>query len=67
MSADVRSSLPRSRPFWVCIALAAALVALGAVIGTGVVAGVLGLWGGSLFVLAVVGYGGYRLWYDSGL
>ncbi|WP_330633394.1 hypothetical protein [Halocatena halophila] len=55
--------LPNSRLFWGCLLLGGLLWALGWVLWVGPLAGILGVLGISCVVTAIVGYGGYWLWY----
>lgn len=70
--------VPSSRAFWMSIVVATALVLVGfnAVNGpvadvlgqwiSDTMAGVLGLWGVSLYAVALLSYLGYRVWYRFG-
>lgn len=58
--------LPGSRNVWVSLGIAVGLILIGMFVTTGVLSGVFGLWGISLFVVTVAGWVGYRLWYHYG-
>ena len=57
------SVLPQSKLFWGAIGLAVVLVLLGMFAVTGPMAGILGVWGATVFLTAVLGYVLYRVWY----
>ncbi|WP_226482783.1 hypothetical protein [Natrinema amylolyticum] len=59
-------SLPGSPVLWISIGIAIALILTGMLFFDGPMAGVLGLWGLSLFATTVVGYVAYRVWYQYG-
>lgn len=55
--------LPNGRLFWGWFLLGGLLWALGWILWVGPLAGILGVLGISCVLTAIVGYGGYRLWY----
>jgi len=59
-------SVPGGRNVWVALCIAGGVVLIGRFVTTGVLSGVFGLWGISLFVVTVVGWVAYRLWYHYG-
>lgn len=60
------SSLPGGRGVRVSLGIATMLILIGMFVIDGTMAGVVGLWGLSLFAVTVVGYVAYRLWYHYG-
>ncbi|WP_049911255.1 hypothetical protein [Halorubrum lipolyticum] len=61
-SAGGTSFVPKSRLFWMLIAMGVLSVIGGVILSEGVLAGMFGIWGVSLVLGTVLGYGALRLW-----
>lgn len=59
-----QSLVPRSKLFWAGFIPGVALLLIGATVATGSLAAILGIWGITLLLMAVGGYGFYRVWYS---
>lgn len=59
-------SIPGRPLSWFVIAVGVVLIALGSVVTTGEISGLLGLWGISMIAVTLVIYGASALWYALG-
>lgn len=57
--------VPESRLFWILIGMGVLFVIGGVILSEGVLAGMFGVWGASLVVGTIVGYGVLQ-WWSSG-
>jgi hypothetical protein len=56
------SLIPKSRLFWILIAMGVLFVVGGVILSEGVLAGMFGVWGISLVLGTIFGYGALKLW-----
>lgn len=56
------SFIPKSRLFWILIGMGVLFVIGGMILSEGVLAGMFGVWGVSLVLGTIFGYGVLKLW-----
>jgi hypothetical protein len=60
------SLVPKSRLFWILIGLGVLSVIGGMILSEGVLAGMFGVWGVSLVLGTIFGYGVLKVWSSGG-
>lgn len=57
--------VPKSRLFWILVGMGVLFVIGGVILSEGVLAGMFGVWGVSLVVSTILGYGVLQWWSSS--